>query len=243
MLFRSIITDRINYYPTNDTSSFIISHIASAGFSMPADVTLGAMYYVNSDTLTDFGTIEFSPNNGTTWIDLVNSTTYASSIYWNNPYIKPQLSGNSNGWKRFQVDIHLLGPIFNIQNGDTVMWRFTFISDGIQTNKDGLMFDSIFVWDVPPIGIENIDSKYTYVNSYPNPSLSIINLEFENEKSKKHLLKVYNNLGNTVYESIIPNNENRISLNIKDYSEGIYFFYLTNLDDCKTASGKFIKNK
>lgn len=238
----SIVTDTLNFYPINDTSSFILKHVANFGFTMPADVIFGGEYFVNSDTLTDYGTIEFSPNNGSTWIDLVDPA-YASSIYWNNPYIQPVFTGNSNGWKQYRASIQNLGPLFNIQNNDTVLFRFTFISDGIQTNKDGLMFDSLFVWDVPPVGIENINSNDLKVCVYPNPSMTKINIEFDKSKSEVRTINFYNNTGRIVEEIIIPINENKITIDIDNFPDGIYLFSLINKDGYKIFSGKFIKNK
>ena len=60
-----IVTDTINPYPINDTSSFTIVNVAGDGFTYPHTASLIGEYSVNSDTLTDFGTIEFSPDNST----------------------------------------------------------------------------------------------------------------------------------------------------------------------------------
>ena len=66
----AIITDSINTYPPNDTSLFIARKLAFSGFEYHYVAALYGNYFVNSDTLNDFGIIEFSPDNGTTWIDL-----------------------------------------------------------------------------------------------------------------------------------------------------------------------------
>lgn len=68
--------------------------------------------YNNSDSLNDYRMIEFSPDNGITWIDLLNDTEYSSYYYWQPP--KPVLTGNSNGWQRFYVNVTNLGAIFNL---------------------------------------------------------------------------------------------------------------------------------
>src|SRR4051812_25123481 len=54
----AIVTGLTNSYPINDTSAFTIVNVAfGAGFEWPHTVLLEAEYYVNSDTLTDYGTI------------------------------------------------------------------------------------------------------------------------------------------------------------------------------------------
>ena len=81
-----IVTDLDNSYPPSDTSVFIIKNVADGGgFEWPHTAILAGYYYVNSDTLTDFGSIEFSPDNGITWIDMINDTVLidsTSSMYW-----------------------------------------------------------------------------------------------------------------------------------------------------------------
>lgn len=161
-----IITDTINPYPVNDTSSFTIVNIAGDGYTYPHTASLQGEYFVNSDTLTDFGTIEFSPDNGTSWYDIVNDTFITNHIFLPQHWIS--LTGNSNGWQAIYVNLAPLGPLFNIQYGDTVLWRFSFISDSIQTNKDGLMFDDLLFMDyvegIPEIQNDNL------ISIFPNPA-------------------------------------------------------------------------
>lgn len=161
-----IVTDTVNPYPINDTSSFIIVAIAGDGYTFPHTASLQGEYSVNSDTLTDFGMIEFSPDNGTSWYDIVNDTFITNNIFMPPDWVI--LTGNSNGWQPFYVNIAALGPLFNIQLFDTVLWRFSFISDSIQTNKDGLMFDDLhfedYVESIPEIQHDNL------ISISPNPA-------------------------------------------------------------------------
>ncbi|GAH19218.1 unnamed protein product, partial [marine sediment metagenome] len=65
-----IATDTVNPYPPNDTSAFIVSNNAAmGGFQFPHTALLAVYYKVNSDSLKDYGLIEFSPDNGSTWIN------------------------------------------------------------------------------------------------------------------------------------------------------------------------------
>lgn len=134
----AIVTDTLNPFPINDTSIFIIKNQAlEEGFLQPQLVILSGKYYVNSDSLTDYGKIEFSPDNGLTWIDLLNDTIKIDSMwtgsyyqplywFWNSHWAtsreRPILTGNSNGWKEFGVRLSDLGPYFNIEYGDTVLY-------------------------------------------------------------------------------------------------------------------------
>lgn len=239
----AIVTNTLTTYPVNNTSSFVLWHLAGPGFTMPSHVHISGNYFVNSDTLNDYGSIEFSPDNGTTWINLLTSTTYSSNIFWNNPYIKPTLSGNSNGWKRFKANIEDFGPIFNIQGGDTVRFRFSFTSDGNQTNKDGLMFDSISVWDVPPIGLNDLMKNKLELKTYPIPSTTSVSMEFKDKNEADCVLKVYDNLGKIKFEKIISTGEKSIVLNIRDYATGIYNYTISTKGGNILQSGKFVKSE
>jgi len=224
----AIVTDTFNSYPVNDTSSFTILNIAfGMGFVWPHTVILSGEYNVNSDTLTDYGIIEFSPDNGTTWIDLINDTTYALNMMWNTP--KPTLSGNSNGWNLFYVNIAGLGPIFNIQDGDTVLYRFTFISDSIQTNKDGLMFDNFhfedYIEDIPEIQNDNL------ISVFPNPADEFLFIQKANS-SDQQIVQLFDYAGQTIYDN---QNYNGKSIDTRKLINGIY---LLKYSDTKSFSVK-----
>lgn len=154
-----IITDTLNTYPINDTSSFTIESTALQSSSSVNwyHFNLSFKYFVDSDTLVDFGIIEFSPDNGVTWIDLINDPTYSSYLEWtlnNSLGIPPTLTGASNEWMEANVNMRDLGVLLDIQPGNIFMWRFSFISDAFQNNRDGLMYDNIFVEITPAIGLE-----------------------------------------------------------------------------------------
>lgn len=154
-----IITDTVSSYPINDTSSFTIecTAIQSSSSINWFNFYLNFNYFVDSDTLVDFGIIEFSPDNGVTWIDLINDTSYSSYLYWilnGTVGISPTLTGVSNGWMEANLHMRYLGVYLDIQPGTTFMWRFSFISDAVQNNRDGLMYDNIYIEISPPIGLE-----------------------------------------------------------------------------------------
>ncbi|MBK6840035.1 MAG: T9SS type A sorting domain-containing protein [Bacteroidetes bacterium] len=209
-----IVTDTINPYPINDTSSFTIVNVAGDGFTYPHTASLIGEYSVNSDTLTDFGTIEFSPDNGTSWYDIINDTFITTHIYLQQHWIS--LTGNSNGWQQFYVNLAPLGPLFNIQLGDTVLWRFTFISDSIQTNKDGLMFDNFYFEDyvegIPEIQNDNL------ISISPNPTSNELRI-YKSNVSDSQKVQVLNYRGQVLYD-----NSNFIGdrIDIRQLPNGIY---------------------
>lgn len=238
-----MITDTQNPYPTNDTSIFIIKNVACcSGFVEAHTVTFNGLYSIQSDTITDFGMIEFSPNNGGTWINLLTDTAYFSYIDWT---LKPVLTGNSGGWKNFYCRLAQLGPLLNIQNDDTILYRFTFISDSIQTNKDGLMFDDFEFMDFTE-DIHELKSNFS-LPTFPNPASNILSISIPMEllqSSKKYSLKIYNILGLLVQESDIPKavyDKSSLSININDLKTGLFFIQIVDMENNDVSSSIFIK--
>lgn len=231
-----LATDTVNEYPINDTSIFYITNVASGGgFEWPHTVVLAGQYFVNSDTLTDYGKIEFSPDNGTTWIDMLNDTV--GYWYWNS-YEKPTLTGNSNQWKSFWVNLAELGHYYGVQDGDTILYKFTFISDGIQTNKDGLMYDDLHFEDWVE-GIEEVGYDLIKSKCFPNPVKDELVISFDNNQYSTFDLYIYNMLGSEIYN--YKTNSNSVNLSVSKYQKGTYFYKLVEKTEKKFTVGKFIK--
>ena len=238
-----IITDITNPYPVNDTSSFIITNVAlGCGFEMPHTVLLSGWYNVNSDSLSDYGKIEFSPDNGKSWIDMLNDTIPGSEWYldwyW-DAYIKPVLTGNSEGWKSFWVNLAVLGKKFNINYGDTVLYRFTFISDSIQTNKPGLMYDDLHFEDWCESGINEPGYELIQSICYPNPTTDQITLMINDDNNSNYELDLYDAFGHNI-NHLLNIKSQEIILNNKELSKGIFFYRLTDKINKKISTGKFI---
>lgn len=236
----AIVTDTINPYPVNDTSRFVVKHVSDwlGGFQWPHTVILAGKYQVNSDTLNDFGMIEFSPDNGNTWIDLLTDTLYLNQrcYEWWSP--KPTLTGNSPDWTDFYVWVAGFGPVFNIQPGDTVQYRFSFISDSIQTNKDGLIYDDLHFEDWAE-GIKTIKKQFD-TKTYPNPTSGKVEILFLNENNEIFELTLFDSNGRSILIKRTTN-KNSIELDLKNYDSGIYVYKLFNQGNKTMSIGKILK--
>lgn len=234
-LSNAIVTDTINPYPINDTSSFIISHIAGQGFYYNFSAAIEGYYMVNSDSLNDFGSIELSPDNGNTWIDMINDNSVSSA--WQSQI--PTLTGNSNGWKFFQFNTLSTAGTLGITPGDTLQYRFTFISDSIVDSLDGLMFDSFllvdFVTGIDEIGFNKIESK-----TFPNPTMNTITIEFDNPQQTTFELKIINNAGKEVLIHSELKGSSAI-IDISSLDNGIYTYILRSSESKSWSYGKVIK--
>lgn len=233
-----IITEISNSYPVNDTSSFYIKHIARGDYENGQFAYLEGKYFVNSDTLTDYGKIEFSPDNGTAWYDILSEENTVQ--FWNGLNNIPVLSGNSNDWKLFRFDTGYFcySNQINVGWGDTIVYKFTFISDSIDTNKDGLMFDDFrlidFIESVNEIGMNKIESS-----CFPNPVQKNITIRFDNPLYEKFDVFIYDVKGSIL--KTITTNTDLIDLSCEKFEKGLYYYKLVNKKDNLFSFGSFVK--
>lgn len=236
-----IATDTMNAYPNSDTSIFYISQIAEIGwaFPFPSYTTMRGWYFTDSDTLTDYGKIELSPNNGLTWIDLIKDTVYKITQPFDAvPAVpKPVLSGRSSGWKYFDWYLYRLADSFNVQFGDTVLMRFTFISDSTQTNRDGLMFDDISFGD----WTESVESTATSIASAPspNPATSTIHFTLSARQEDDWRIALFTQRGQKLKTETIRRGAAH-DISVSELPPGFYYYTITGQRTGQTSSGSVI---
>lgn len=247
----AIVTDTINPYPVNNTSSFtFIFPLTQCAFFNNSDLTFWHKYEM--DSLADFGLIEESFNGGATWHALTtNSNDTLDSIplvmhYWEydmdssgNYLTQPDsmVTGNSNGWIRSRYTwtwwlAVLPPPGLPPLNPDTILIRFTFKSDSNNNAHAGWMIDNIYArsWFVG--GIEE-DISGTGLTLSPNPATN--QLRIQNTELRIKNIEIYNVLGESVYQSESAKTE----IDISNLNPGIYFVKV--FTDKTNFSGKFVK--
>ena len=196
----SIVTDTLNTYPVNNHSTFYVNYI---NYNCPY---IEGYYYCDTDT-ADYGTIELSTDNGQTWTDLLTVTS--------DPLSRPVLSGNSNGWQFFSLDF--VGYVNDLQI-DSLIVRFSFISDSIDTQHDGLMYD-----DLAFCIAANTQNHYRLneLKVFPNPTSDIINFQFE-ESIEKAEIRIYTATGQIVSSQYVTNTV--VEFDASTWSQGFYYY-------------------
>ena len=76
---------------------------------------------------------------------------------------------------------------------------------------------------------------------YPNPATSIITFDFVKSYQKGYMLQVFNFLGKPVFES--PNVPTKTTLNLSDFTRGVYIYQLRDQTGKILESGKFQVSK
>lgn len=214
-----IVTDTLNPVPASDTSSFYLKHYRS---DMPFHwFSINFWYNMDGDT-SDFGMIEISPDNGLNWINLLTEDT-TFDIYWIYP--KPTLIGSTNGWQNCYFDMSNWAsgflPYPVPMNGDSVLFRFTYISDSSSIPRDGWMIDDINIADVFE-GIGEIQHN-DLISIYPNPTSDALHLRCPTESTEQYI-QILNSNG----QVLIEQNFDGETIDTRNLSNGIYFLNYSN---------------
>lgn len=226
-----IVTDTINPVPQNDTSTFYVIHT----LLFPGGRVLGLhfWYQINGDS-TDRGIIEFSADSAhNVWINLLTQdTTY--NFQWEYGIPKPTLIGSAVGWKRFELNLGQLG-FYNYHQGDTMLFRFTYITDSINTPHDGWMIDDIYIEDwieaIPEIQNDNL------ISVYPNPTADHLTIQ-RTKSGDNQTVQILNYTGQVLFEN---HNFAGETIDTRQLDNGVY---LLRYSDTKSFSvKKFIVNR
>ena len=234
---RAILTDTLDAYPPNDTSSFI--YIIRNPFTQTCLTCMEFWHKYDMDTLADKGLIDASYDGGNSWVIVRDTFVNAigSHFMWdpdyhalngnftNHPLIT---SGKSDGWIKsgFCWQWYLpVTPDTIIPNPDSMLIRFTFISDSIVENKEGWMIDDIVAAARHELcSSTNEPSQNEAVTVYPNPFSTDAIIQTE-KYFKKATLTVYNSLGQPVMQLKNVSGES-ILLSREHLPGGLYFLHL-----------------
>jgi hypothetical protein len=218
----AIVTDSVNPYPINNNSIFDL------GIQIPDlpafldFIGIDFYYKMDSDTITDFGEIQYSQDTGKTWMNLLNSATYqvrdsSENLIASNGMGSPIVfTGRSNGWYYFSAELSGIG-FYN----DTIIYRFTFHSDGIQTYKDGWMIDNIEWYSL----WEGITEKKSNCKIFPNPATDNITVELSGTVKENNLV-IFDIEGQR--RITCPITQTKTTIDICNLPSGVYFVRVTN---------------
>ena len=192
---KAILTDTINSYTPNDTSVFI--YTIRNPYTWTCYTSMEYWHKYDTDTLTDKGMIDASYDGGNSWIavsDTSNVSPWGSEFWWDYDFHETTgnythhnliTSGKSDGWILSRFNWQWWIPVKSdsiIAPPDSLMIRFTFIADAIETNKEGWMIDDILTYSADwqqCSGIED-QNREKKISISPNPftSQTILKADF-----------------------------------------------------------------
>ncbi len=181
---KAIMTDTIASYPINDTSSFI--YIIRNPYTQTCYTGMSFWHKFDTDSLTDVGIIEASYDGGKSWLiakDTNDVMPLLSRFWWDADYHAASdtytshlatITGKSDGWIQSRFNWNWWIPV----KSDTIMYpldslmiRFTFISDGIDNGREGWLIDDILTSSAIPEICSGLDdhSAQKALTISPNP--------------------------------------------------------------------------
>lgn len=237
---KAMLTDTLNAYPPNDTSSFI--YVIRNPYTQTCLTCMEFWHKYDMGSTGDQGLIDASYDGGNSWV-LVKDSFYVlpigSSFMWNSDYhastgsftSHPLITtGTSDGWiqSSFCWQWYLpVNPDTIISNPDSLLIRFTFMADSIADNSEGWMIDDIVTSSA---GLEMCSgTKESYdkerVTVSPNPFSTQAILQTE-KTFKNATLNICNSLGQPIRQ--VKNISGQlIILNRDNLPGGLYFLQLT----------------
>jgi len=189
----------------------------------------------------DYGQVQVSTDNGSTWIALAGQYTEPGEGSFQPPG-EPVYDGSQSNWVKEDISLaNYISSQFKI--------RFRLRTDS-GTNRDGWYVDDIgvFIYSMPTniLGDSEPAYKFSLEQNYPNPFNPTTKITYTIPASPKSSpkerafvsLKVYDVLGNEV--ATLVNEEKttgsyEVSFDAKGLSSGIYFYKLT--------TGSFVETK
>lgn len=243
----AIVTDTVNSYPINDSSSFIVG--VDLYGSQPV---LSFKHKFDTDTLHDGGYLEVSFDNGNSWTNLNNQVQgeYVQSapygMFVNDLYNvtdtlangRSGLSGKSNGW----ITSEIYFECWAVKVDYMVLFRFTFFSDSTDSNHEGWMIDNIHFYNDGGCGnISEFDSFKISMELFPNPFTETTEVLIKDGiQIQNGTFLLFDQSGRKVITKSRLYGSNFI-INREDLLNGVYFYRLTD-DNGLYNSGKLVIN-
>lgn len=221
----AIMTDTLHPVRANDTSIFYLKHVRPNNIPIH-EFILHFWYQMEGDS-TDFGTIELSPDSGHTWVNLLTQDT-TFHMRWMSSH-KPTMKGTTSGWQHFALDMmdwaSSYGTFPVYMTADTILFRFTYISDSNATAHDGWIIDDITLEDWYE-GVEEVRND-NLISISPIPTNKILNIH-QKKSTNKASIKIINLDGRVLY-----NDSNFVgeSIDIRPLPNGIYLLRYSDTKD------------
>ncbi len=253
---KAIVTDTLRSAPPNDTSSFI--YILSNAFTYSCYTSMSFWHKYDMDSSSQKGIIEASYDGGSSWL-LLKDTSFTgplqSEFQWiwdyhlsSNQYMPHRLitTGKSDGWIQSLIVWQWYWPARAdtiIIPPDSLMIKFTFISDSAVSNREGWMIDEIVTscgnsWDCSSVTEHSSPGKLTVSpNPFTTSTTVTGSVVFHNA-----CLTLYDSKGEIVFTEKGLSGKS-FELKRNGLSPGIYFLTLTGKNNKRLSAKVFVGNR
>ncbi len=228
-----------NSYTDSKNGNYVNSATVTMALTNPIDLTgytnprlqFQTKFDIESDW--DYGQVQVSTNNGSTWIALEGNYT-EPGVGSFQPAGEPLYDGSKTNWVKENISLaNYISSQFKI--------RFRLRTDG-GTTRDGWYLDNIgIVFYTIPVSTQNeneIVYTFSLEQNYPNPFNPSTSIQYQVSSISNVSLKVYDVLGNevaTLVNEEKPAGNYEVEFNASQLTSGIYFY--------KLQAGSFVETK
>ena len=215
-----------NYIDNATVTMTLTNSIDISGYSNPR-LRFWTKFDIESNW--DYGQVQISTNNGSTWIALAGEYTEPGEGSFQPPG-EPVYDGTQSNWVKEEIN---LSSYISSQ----VKIRFRLKTDSY-TNRDGWYLDDIgvFFYTIPTGNKEESKSVYEFSleQNYPNPFNPSTKIKYTVPSNLKGemsnvILKVYDVLGNEIATLISEEKSAgiyEVNFDATNLSSGVYFYKL-----------------
>ena len=104
-----------------------------------------------------------------------------------------------------------------------------------------ILLITIHSWGQPSRPAPTQDPELKIIKLYPNPAVSYITIDLQNETPQGYSIQIYNLLGKKLYEKQIVTQKTTVALD--EFNRGVYIFHLRDQNSKVIESGKFQVSK
>jgi hypothetical protein len=220
-----IVTDTIHGYPPDNVSRF--SFKIEPDYFQWGILALQWKQKLDLDAGQDGGVLEFSLDNGLSWENVFNNP-YVYNFYGFDPANQMTLpsgveafSGTDTLWK----DIWLCFDVSFLFLYDSIPIRYTLVSDGNDSGKEGWMLDNMLA-HITIIHTVNEEPANTYFHVYPTVTNDRVDIETV-KMDAFHIIEKIEviNISGEVVEHHGPT-PTRFYLSLNSHPPGLYYLLI-----------------
>lgn len=126
---------------------------------------------------------------------------------------------------------------YSFNNSVQVEWTIGEIATEFYTNSKSMVTIGFHQTDIDYVGISDVNQE-SFFRIYPNPTADFLYVELA--KNTNVSVRIFNLMGNEVFESSYKSTE-RILIQLKEFSSGMYNIVLTNDDLNQSEVHRIIK--
>lgn len=140
---------------------------------------------------------------------------YAPSVY-----ISPVVNFEANETKDFSMHYQYENAIEDVAGLEQIMEYYLY-EEG---SHDQFIINVIFKYSLD--GIEDYNSTEVFSNAYPVPAIDVVNFDYNFASSENAEVAIYNMMGQEVLRNSISSMSGKLSINVSDLTDGVYFYSL-----------------